>query len=57
MQNITIKVSEAGTAAARTFAYKIFIEGNLISERTLTPSSDFAGAGDCISVLYFFAGR
>ena len=37
MQNITITVSEAGTAAARTFAYKILIEGNVVAERTLTP--------------------
>jgi len=37
MQNITITVSEAGTAAARTFAYKIQIEGNVVAERTLTP--------------------
>ena len=37
MQNITITVWEAGTAAARTFAYKIQIEGNVVAERTLTP--------------------
>ena len=37
MQNITITVSEAGTAAARTFAYKILVEGNVVAERTLTP--------------------
>ncbi len=38
MQNITITVSEAGTAAARTFAYKILVEGKLYrAERTLTP--------------------
>jgi tetratricopeptide (TPR) repeat protein len=37
MQNITITVSEAGTAAARTFAYKIQIDGIVQSERTLTP--------------------
>jgi len=37
MQNITITVSEAGTAAARTFAYKILIEGNVVAERTLNP--------------------
>ena len=37
MQNITITVSEAGTAAARTFAYKIQIEGNVVAERTLNP--------------------
>ena len=37
MQNITITVSEAGTAAARTFAYRILIEGNVVAERTLNP--------------------
>jgi len=37
MQNITISVSEAGTAVARTFAYKILVEGNVMAERTLTP--------------------
>ncbi len=37
MQNITITVFEAGTAAARTFAYKIQIDGNVRVERTLTP--------------------
>ena len=37
MKDITIIVSEAGTAAARTFAYKIQIEGNVVSERILTP--------------------
>jgi tetratricopeptide (TPR) repeat protein len=37
MQNITITVSEAGTAAARTFAYKIQIDGIVRSEKTLTP--------------------
>jgi len=37
MQNITITVTEAGTAAARTFAYKIQIDGNVLVERTLTP--------------------
>ncbi|MDD4446270.1 MAG: hypothetical protein PHN61_01185, partial [Methanothrix sp.] len=37
MQNITITVSQAGTAAARTFAYKIQIDGIVQSERTLTP--------------------
>ena len=57
MQNITITVSEAGTAAARTFAYKIHIEGNVVAERTLTPSSDSAGTGDCISVLLSSAGQ
>ncbi len=37
MQNITITVSQAGTAAARTFAYKIQIDGAVQSERTLSP--------------------
>ncbi|MCX6680712.1 MAG: tetratricopeptide repeat protein [Methanothrix sp.] len=37
MQNITITVSEAGTAAVRTFAYRILIEGNVVAERTLNP--------------------
>lgn len=37
MQNITISIYEAGTAAARTFAYKILVEGNVVAERTLTP--------------------
>ncbi len=37
MQNITITVSEAGTAAARTFAYKILVDGNVVAERILTP--------------------
>lgn len=37
MQNITITVSETGTAVARTFAYKIQIDGIVQSERTLTP--------------------
>jgi len=37
MQNITITVSQAGNAAARTFAYKIQIDGIVQSERTLTP--------------------
>ncbi|MBN1235455.1 MAG: AAA family ATPase [Methanotrichaceae archaeon] len=37
MQNITISVSEAGTAAARTFACKILVDGNVMAERTLTP--------------------
>jgi tetratricopeptide (TPR) repeat protein len=37
MQNITITVSEAGTASARTFAYRILIEGNVVAERTLNP--------------------
>ena len=37
MQNITIAVSEAGTAAVRTLACKILFEGNAVAERTLTP--------------------
>jgi tetratricopeptide (TPR) repeat protein len=37
MQNITITVSQAGTAAVRTFAYKIQIDGAVQSERTLSP--------------------
>jgi len=37
MQDVTITVWEAGTAAARTFAYKILVEGNVMTERTLTP--------------------
>ena len=37
MQNITITVSEAGTAAVRTFAYKILVDGNIAVQRTLTP--------------------
>jgi tetratricopeptide (TPR) repeat protein len=37
MQNITIAVSEAGTFAARTYAYKILVEGNIAAQRTLTP--------------------
>ncbi len=37
MQNITITVTEAGTAAARTFAYKIQIDGTVHVKRTLTP--------------------
>lgn len=37
MQNITITVTEAGTAVARTYAYKIAVDGNVLAERTLTP--------------------
>ncbi len=37
MQNIIITVSPAGTATARTFAYKIQIDGIVMAERTLTP--------------------
>jgi tetratricopeptide (TPR) repeat protein len=37
MQDITIAVSEAGTAAVRTLACKILFEGNAVAERTLTP--------------------
>ncbi len=36
-QNITIFVSEAGTPAARTLAYRILVEGDAIFERILTP--------------------
>ncbi len=57
MQNITITVWEAGTAAARTFAYKIQIEGNIVAERTLTPVQTSAGSRDDISVLLSFAGH
>ncbi len=37
MQKIIITVSLAGTASARTFAYKIQIDGIVMAERTLTP--------------------
>ncbi len=37
MKNIIIEVSEAGTAAARTFTYKVIVEGEVVMERTLTP--------------------
>lgn len=37
MQNITITVIEAGTAVARTYSYKIAVDGNVLAERTLTP--------------------
>jgi len=37
MQDITIIVSEAGTAAARTFSCKIHVDGDIQAERVLTP--------------------
>src|SRR5512137_865926 len=37
MQNITIAVSEAGTAAARTYAYGIQFDGHAVAQGTLTP--------------------
>ena len=37
MQDIIIKVSEAGTAAARTFAYEIIADGRVRSQGRLTP--------------------
>jgi tetratricopeptide (TPR) repeat protein len=37
MQNITITVTEAGTAFARTYACKIQIDGTVLAEKTLTP--------------------
>lgn len=37
MQNITITVTEAGTAVARTYSYKIAVDDNVLAERTLTP--------------------
>lgn len=37
MKELTITVSEAGTAAARTFAYEISSLGKVLAERTLTP--------------------
>jgi tetratricopeptide (TPR) repeat protein len=37
MQNITITVTEAGTAVARTYACKIQIDGTVLAEKTLTP--------------------
>ena len=36
-QKITISVSEAGTPAARTFAYRISVDGDVLANRTLTP--------------------
>ena len=37
MQDIIINVSEAGTAAARTFAYEITVDGRVIARGALTP--------------------
>ena len=37
MQNITIAVSEAGSAQTRTFDYKVTLDGEVVSERTLSP--------------------
>jgi len=37
MQDIIISVSEAGTAAARTFAYEITVDGRVIAQGALTP--------------------
>ncbi|MDD4651919.1 MAG: tetratricopeptide repeat protein [Methanothrix sp.] len=37
MQDITITVTEAGTAVARTYAYKIAVDGTILAERTITP--------------------
>ncbi|MDD1739623.1 MAG: tetratricopeptide repeat protein [Methanothrix sp.] len=37
MQDIIIKVSEAGTAAARTFAYEIIADALVAAQGTLTP--------------------
>ena len=37
MQDIIINVSEAGTAAARTFAYEIAVDGRVIAQGALTP--------------------
>jgi tetratricopeptide (TPR) repeat protein len=37
MQDVMIKVSEAGTAAARTFAYEIIADGRVRSQGKLTP--------------------
>ena len=37
MQDIIINVSEAGTAAARTFAYEITVDGRVIAQGALTP--------------------
>lgn len=37
MQNITITVTEAGTAVARTYACRIAVDDNVLAERTLTP--------------------
>jgi|GEM_PF-3023053 len=37
MQNITIAVSEAGSAQTRTFEYKVTLDGEVVSERRLSP--------------------
>ena len=37
MQNITIAVSEAGSAQTRTFDYKVTLDGEVVSERRLSP--------------------
>jgi len=37
MQNIIINVTEAGTAAARTFAYEITVDGRVTAQGALTP--------------------
>ncbi len=37
MQNIKIVVSEAGSAQTRTFEYKVILDGEVVSERKLSP--------------------
>ena len=37
MQNITIAVSEEGSAQTRTFEYKVTLDGEVVSERKLSP--------------------
>ncbi len=37
MQDITIAVSEAGSAQTRTFDYKVTLNGEVVSERKLSP--------------------
>ena len=37
MQNIIIAVSEAGSAQTRTFDYKVTLDGEVVSERKLSP--------------------
>ena len=37
MQNITIAVSEVGSAQTRTFEYKVILDGEVVSERRLSP--------------------
>ena len=37
MPNITIAVSEAGSAQTRTFDYKVTLDGEVVSERRLSP--------------------